>query len=351
MTQSARTLKEDTPESATSGTTGLDDSNRAGLIDDLDILSTGTLGWLRNNIKLFDPSSANRLPATLKVKSSLELAQLCRLWARFRPDDAGLHEVTSFVREIWQHPDFSQLVAADTSSDGLFALVYGAYAPTGVTSGFHRAALAELVANGDLTAQGRSPYSRLETRYFAELAGVDHQIESYAELYAASILAELAATDSKPISEYDAYAITHTIWQLTDFGFRDPDLTDDDRERALGVVDRLTRFCVRNDKWDLLGEFLLARFCLDRDLTHSTSVAAGIKRLRQVQLASGAIPGRSAERRPAESATVADFFQTCYHPTMVASMASLAISFASKMPNHEPLTQKGGTHGQDHHVR
>jgi uncharacterized protein DUF6895 len=299
------------------GTKMLEEDVRADIIDDLEILSTGTLGWIRQNIKLLDPSSTKELPATLKVKSSLELAQLCRLWTRFRPDDDGLPEVASFVREIWQDPDFFQLVAADTNSDGLFALVYGALAPAGITSGFHRTALAELVANGGLTTPGKSPYSRLETYYFAELAGISHRTESYAELYAASILAKLATAKSKPISEYDAYAITHTIWHLTDFGSRDPGLTCDDRERVLGVVDRLTRFCIRSDKWDPLGELLLA------------SMAAGIRRLRQVQLACGAIPGRSSEQRPAESSTIVEFFQTCYHPTIVASMASLAISYAA----------------------
>jgi hypothetical protein len=325
-------LKEDAPEAKTSGTPGAADNTRAGVIDDLDSLSTGTLGWIRHNVKHLGPSSTNGLSATLKIKSSLELAQLCRLWARFRPGDDGLHEVTSFVREIWQRADFSQLVAADISSDRLFALAYGALAPAGGTGKFHRVALAELVANGDLTAHGKSPYHRLETRYYAELAGVGHRIEfeSYSELHAAGILAELTAATSKPITEQDAYAVTHSIWYLTDFGFRNPVLTDDDQNRALRVVDKLTRHCVRNDKWDLLGEFLLAQFCLDENAAQSTSMAAGIKRLRQVQLASGAIPGRSIERQPAKSATTVELFEKCYHPTLQAAMASLAISYAPK---------------------
>jgi ribosomal protein L16 Arg81 hydroxylase len=332
-------LKEEAPESALSGITGAVDNTHASVVDDLNILSTGTLGWIRQNMKLLDPSSPNGLPALLKIKSSVELAELCLLWARFQPDDNGLQEVTAFVREIWQDPNFAELLAADTSSDGLFALAYCALAPVGTASGFHRTLLAELEANGDLLAgvansdleaRWKVPYSRLETRFFAELAGLDHRIESYAELYAASIIAELAGKKFTSITRPESYTITHTIWYLTDFGFRDPVLAEADREQALGVVDKLTRSCIRGNEWDLLTEFLLAQFCLDRDSARSTSVAAGITLLRQVQLANGAIPGRSAGQRPAESATPAEFFQSCFHPTVQASMASLALSYASR---------------------
>jgi len=332
-----RMLNEDAPESGISGAAGGAAGRRAGVLDDLDVLSTGTLGWIRHNIKLLDPSSADELPATLKVKSFLELAQLCRLWARFRPDDDGLDELTSFVRDIWQRSDFSRLVAADISSDRLFALVYGALAPAGVTTGFHRAALAKLVANGDLTAHGKLPYARLETRYYAELAGVGHGIESYPELYAASILAKLVTSGPISITVMDAYALTHTIWYLTDFGFRDPVLTYEDRERVLQVLGRLTRFCIQSNKWDLLGEFLLAQFCLGGNPDNCSSMVVGIARLRQIQLANGAIPGRSAEEQPAKSATMVDQFQKCYHPTLQAGLASLAIFSA-----HGTLRTGGG---------
>src|SRR6185503_8430749 len=57
------------------------------VIDDLDGLSAGALHWIRGNLHFLDPSSANDLPATSKVKAILELALLCRLWARWRPAD------------------------------------------------------------------------------------------------------------------------------------------------------------------------------------------------------------------------------------------------------------------------
>jgi hypothetical protein len=282
-------------------------------------LAAGVLHWIPRNLGFLDPASTD-LPPTSKVKAALELALFCRIWARLRPADDGLAEVAAMVRRIWQSPDFSRQVTADPAWARQYALIYAALAPPGLTGSLHQAAVEE--------PADESPYLRLETRYYAELAGIGHQIESYAELFASSILAGPAT--ALPISKRRAYNITHTVFYLSDFGLRDPGLARAERERALGLVCQLTDHFVRDDQWDLGGELALTQFCLGGNPADTPSGVAAIKRLRQIQLPNGAIPARSAAQLPGSSATAVELFWKAYHTTLVAGLLSLVVSFAPR---------------------
>jgi hypothetical protein len=257
------------------------------------------------------------------VKASLELALLRRLWARLRPDDDGLGEVSAYVEKIWQSEDFPRSIAASDYPQS-YKLTYCALTPPGVTIDFRRIALAELIGDDYLTSDGKSAYLRLETRFYAELAGVMHEFESYADLSASGILAKLGTVRS--ISEQEVYELTHSIFYLTDFGFHNTDLRPADRERILPIINRLADYCIRNDYWDLTAELIWTQFCLGEDPANSASGRAGIQRLRQVQLPNGAIPGRSSGRLPGESATLVEIFRKAYHTTLVTALVSLVLS-------------------------
>lgn len=147
------------------------------------------------------------------VKALLQLALLRRYWAKVRPGDADLGEVTATVERVWRQPEFARLMAAEPSYARQHQLMYGALAPPGMTSmgrgGPHTTALARLAADGYLAPGRKSPYLRLEIRHYADLAGVEHRIESYAELHEASLLAH---AETLPVADLDVCVITHTIF-------------------------------------------------------------------------------------------------------------------------------------------
>ncbi|GAA5049013.1 hypothetical protein HNP84_004366 [Thermocatellispora tengchongensis] len=285
-------------------------------------LSAGATRWISENVDYLDPSYPD-LPVTPKVKASLELALLHLFWSRVRPGDDDLARVTETLHKIWRDPEFPRQVAAKPAYFRQYGLIYGALAPAGITGGHHLATLAELAPGGHLAPYGKSPYLRLETRYYADIAGLGHAFESYRELYEASFLANL--TTVLPMDIEDAYTITHTVFHLTDFGFRDAGLTDEERERALGIADRLTDHFVEADHWDLTGEFVLTQFCLGADPARTRSGIGGIRSLLAAQTPSGAIPGRFAAQRPGPSATPVELFRKSYHTTLVAALASMII--------------------------
>ena len=53
-----------------------------------------------------------------------------------------------------------------------------------------------------------------------------------------------------------AYAITHTLFYLTDFGGRGAALSHRQRERAVDLVEVLLLHYWRTGRWDLVGELL-----------------------------------------------------------------------------------------------
>lgn len=277
---------------------------------------------MSRSLEYLDPEYRG-LPVTPKLKASLELALLRRLWARSRPDDAGLRDVAALVDKIWRDAEFPRQIAAAPGYARQYGLMYGALAPPGLFGGFHRAVLEKLTPDGYLMPFGKLPWLRLETRYYADLAGVDHRCESYRKLYEISFLANL--TTVLPMEMQDAYSITHTLFHLTDFGIRDAGLTGEERARARRIVDELTFHFVAADYWDLVAELLLTQFCLGLDPTRTPSGVAAIRCLAQAQTSVGAIPGRHAGQRVTESVPAIDFFRRSYHTTLVTALVAMII--------------------------
>jgi len=286
-------------------------------------LSEGAMRWLGRNLHLFDPFSPwSPLPEDRKVKAALELAIFCHSWAKLRPATDLLDEATALIQTIWQRPEFPLLIDAQSGYASAQRLVYAALAPAEVGHDQRGAALAQLKADGYLSQLGKSPYLRLEARYYADKAGVEHDIESYRELAEQSLLAK---PPDLPMSRSDAYTITHTVFYLSDYGFRDPDLPSEVREQGQRLTCSILDSCVSRDKWDLAGELVITLACLGGNPTDTPSGQAGVRCLALAQLPNGAIPGRSASVRAEESLSPAEFFSKAYHTTLVTALMSLIV--------------------------
>ena len=296
----------------------------------LDQLSAGALDWLGNNLDRFDPYAAGSCFATHgRAKAALELALLCHCAARLADaPDGRLADATTLVRRLWQHRDFPQLFDAHPEYTSSYRLIYAALAPDGIDDTVCRETLGRLTPDF-LSPRGKSPYQRLEIRYYADKAGVRHTMEPYTELYQQSRLARLAAAASEkspPLSTGEAYALTHASFYLGDFGRTSPGLADEDLVRVRTLVSRMLLHCVENDRWDLAAELILTQFILGIEPLCTPSGAAAVECLARAQRPDGAIPGRSASRRATESDPAGEFFRKAYHPTLVTALMALAVS-------------------------
>lgn len=350
---------------------------------DLDRLSAGTLAWLGRNLDYFDPYSASA-PASAhgKAKAALELGLLCHCGARPDGGDGGnagdsvnggdgadggrLGKATALVRTLWQHPDFPRLITAEPRYAGYYAMAYAALAPDGIDDRPCRAALTRLTED-DLSPRGKTPFQRLEFRYYADKAGLRHTIEPYEELVEQSVLVTLAAKvperavpereelgravperaaldvaaakdaaakdaaadDPAPVTIPQAYAVTHSSFYLSDFGRTGPGLPEDARADAVELVRRMLEHCVRHDWWDLAAELVMTQVCLGTEPLRTPWGVAAVECLARAQRPDGAIPGRSAATRATAAEPAGAFFEKAYHTTLVTALMSLVVSSAA----------------------
>jgi hypothetical protein len=294
--------------------------------DDLTQLRAGALGWVRHNAGYLDsPSGSAELPAVPRAKALLQLARLCRNWAWSSPGDPGLAEVTALIHRVWRRPDLPCAFAANPRLTRQYRLMYCALAPD--SAGPHHQVLAGLAADGYLSRPWQSPYLRLEIAHHADMAGIPHEMGSYPELYAASLLA--GRTAALPITDDEACVIAHTIFYLTDYGLRAPGLDRLEAERARRIVTELTTHYLQRDAWDNAAKFVLAQLCLGVNPARTPSGVACLRMLARVQEEAGAIPAAAVALRPGPEATQTQRFRRAYQTTLMTALMSLMVSSAS----------------------
>ncbi|MFB6529242.1 DUF6895 family protein [Streptomyces sp. NPDC056399] len=308
----------------------------------LEQLSAGALDWLGGNLDHFDPfapaaGADTRSTPQAKAKAALELGLLCHRAARpagSAPDPLG--GAAALVRKLWQDPDFPRLFDGSPAYASTYRLVYAALAPEGIDATQCREALARLDPDF-LSPGGKSPYLRIEIRYYADKAGVRHTIEPYAALLPQSpllahradgpaVAAGTAGGAMRPLTVPQAYALTHTAFYLGDFGRAEPRLTGAGLDHARDLTHRMLLHCVAHELWDLAAELVLTQFVLGEDPLRTPSGAAAVECLARAQRADGAIPGRSAELRAGPGATAGEFFRKAYHTTLVTALMASIVS-------------------------
>ncbi|MFJ3597398.1 DUF6895 family protein [Streptomyces sp. NPDC090126] len=287
-------------------------------------LAASTGRWLGLHAGRLDSASGRaELPVTPRVKALLQLALLCRCWLKAAPDDIAARPVLAVVERAWRRPEMPRLLAHTPGSARPFGLIWAALAPAGTVPEARREMLDRLSAEGYLLPRRKSPYLHLGTRFYAELAGVEHELASYEELWACSLLAR---ADDMTAAELDVCQVTDTVFYLSDYGFRGTGLDAEARERALGVLERLADHCVREGAWEYGAKLLLAQHCLGSDPLRTPSGTAVLGMLVEARSPDGSIPGKTAQRRAPASAAPQEYFRWAYQSTLVTALTTLLLT-------------------------
>ena len=144
------------------------------------LLADGTLGWLASNLDRFDPFSASAQRGRGRtVKAVLELALLCHCarpgWTR-SPAPSAMRP-RSCARPGATRTSLASSPAARPPWPASTRSSPPRWHRPAVVSPQLRAAIAALARGGHLSPCGKSPYGRLETRFYADTAGLAHAIE------------------------------------------------------------------------------------------------------------------------------------------------------------------------------
>jgi hypothetical protein len=234
----------------------------------------------------------------------LGLPNHLRRWRRFLVDRCEDRAFAELARRV---PAYAYAIL----------LPYLALRTTGHRSSFHEESLRMAWESKYLFAVEVAPHRILDREYFLWKAGLRDDEPSWPTLYANTALA--LAPDALHLDREAAYAITHTLFYLSDWGRRIPSFTQKESERVTGILDCLIVHYWRLGHWDLLGELLMNRVALRAPSSHLATAAAAA--FLNAWRPDGCVPGEGTEIEGLDKAPLSEhasiIFRECYHTTLV----------------------------------
>jgi len=281
------------------------------------------LDWLGRNLRRFAPLDKFEAAPRIKpftelailyerlhsVKSeslaeSLRLPQHLRRWRRFLHSHCGDRAYAELARRM---PSYAYAIL----------LPYLVLRSTGYRSPFHEDSLRLAWDRGFLFDAEVVPHRVLDREYFLWRSGLLTAEPDWQGLYARTSLA--AAPGALHVDKEAAYAFTHTLFYLSDWGRRPPPFAEAEAERVAGIVDCLTVHYWRLRHWDLLGELLANRVSMRARGSHIPAAASSA--FLNAWWPDGCLPGEGGEveglREAPPSERESIIFRECYHATLV----------------------------------
>jgi hypothetical protein len=287
----------------------------------LDDTVQAALSWVTRNLRFYDLTGGPSR-SELRFKAFVELVFLALPLLRGANPPRAAHTIAEFAHGVISRCDWDGALATDPAT-ALFGCaialdltrVMGLRFPVAIEK------LRVLAADGVGEDLERVPYRRMDRAYSFARAGLVDEPDLRALFHATG----LGTSASAPVfSRHDLYGITHTLFYVTDMGFRPAELflAPDELNRARRAV-RLGTAVARADRDpDLLGEMLLCWAALDIPPDELTT--AGWRFIFDWQRDDGSVPPPSSFVPPVtddadERARIT--WEYRYHTTMVTALA------------------------------
>ena len=135
------------------------------------------------------------------------------------------------------------------------------------------------------------------------------------------------------------YALTHTVFHLTDWGRLPHRVPADVRDYLASWLPAWLDTCLEDEQWDLGCELLAVAASLP-DRPHRAVADQAWQRIAQAQDDSGAIPevGADLAGRPVERT-----FRSCYHSTLAAAFAAVLTDARPREGEPDGLSRAGAS--------
>jgi len=290
-----------------------------------------SLDWLSANLDRFSPIGVEQPGPKLKALSELAIlydrlraVTAPRLRERLLLSDV-LRRWRQFLVKQCEHRSYAELGRRLPAYAVPLLLPYMVLRPTGYTSPFHEETVRTTISKGFLFFEELLPYRQLDRSYFLWKAGLLPAEPDWPDLYAKTTLA--TAPDVLHLDRDAAYAITHTLFYLTDWGRRAPTFAAPEIERVTSILDCLAIHYWRLQHWDLLGELLANRMAVQPRKSHL--IAAATSAFLKAWRPEGCIPGEGVLIPGLDSASAAErdeiIFRECYHATLVGVLVCAGV--------------------------
>lgn len=300
-------------------------------LDRLYLFHQRALAWIDHHLEAFNPLTSERDSSALTIyqtKALGELALLCMLSARHtrgKPEPT-IERFLRFIHAIWQRPQFQEKIYRQPTYFYLYLMLYVVLRQSHFIDDSAQEMIQRAIDQGYVTAVETTPMRLLDRRHMLDAGQFQHTLPSYEELYAQTLLAQ--ASPPFYYTDTDAYAITHTLFYLTDFGKRStPALSGEHRSTVHWLIETLLGLYLYRKHWDLVGELLLDCYCLHR--YPDILVPIAWEAVWRAQLPDGSIPGPRFSAPRLEQMDDEQGKQYCfeqnYHTTLVHAITSFLI--------------------------
>ncbi|MBL8228490.1 MAG: hypothetical protein JNL98_08435 [Bryobacterales bacterium] len=279
------------------------------------VCATRATKWLAANLHEFNPEGERESKSKLRSKALVELALLAAY--RKKLGDTALcpdyERIVAAIHRYASEPGYWQTCARDNRALLLYGLTYAGLRTCGHEVPEFRHTVANAIRAGAMQ-QERLPYRQLDLLHFLELAGFKAPW-SYREVCKHTLLC--SDPNVVTLSDSDAYAITHALFYMTDFGLRDGDFCARfQRARAVELVEQMLRIYIERENPDLVGELICSLYCLQAP--HTSLLTEAWNYLVGIQRDDGHIPGPQHIVPESEG-----IWKSAYHTTIVFVLAAL----------------------------
>lgn len=233
-------------------------------------------------------------------------------------DDYRIRDIISHVKEIANSVDFHFNMHKNLELFPFYLGITNGLKSAGITYPQYDFYLQQTVDSCLMDLIERSNWNKIDFVYNLNFAGLKHHMPDKSVLYKDSSLFHLPSIAH--VRNIDAYAITHIIFHMSNFGAEDMDAqlkhkTAETKE----YVALLTGLYDHYKDYDLLGEMLICCHNLKhRDFPlfqlHWDNLLAS-------QKPGGDFVGRHIQAMPEPPVEAAEIFQHNYHPTLVGLIA------------------------------
>ncbi|HEY7415346.1 MAG TPA: hypothetical protein VH593_09150, partial [Ktedonobacteraceae bacterium] len=179
--------------------------------------------WIDRYKNLFDPLDhewEKDTPDIYQTKALGELGLLCLLYHRY-DREMKENEVKGFLHlifDVWQHAEYRERIVRRPEYFQLHVMVYITLQQCGMIDTSYKGIIQQVIDQRYVTETETTAMRLLDRRHMLDSGQFSHSLPSYEELYKNTILAKEPSLIY--LTDTDVYAITHTLFYLTDFGRR-----------------------------------------------------------------------------------------------------------------------------------
>ena len=175
--------------------------------------------WLEQNIEHFNPlKDGSDTFGLYQTKALGELGLLCMLYHRTAKGDVepAVERFLCFIYNIWQQPEYQERIVRRPEYFQIQIMIYTVLQQCNVINDSYKGIIQGIIDQGYVTATETTAMRLLDRRHMLDCGKFRHNLPPYQELYHNTLLAK--APPVIYLSDNDVYAITHTLFYITDFG-------------------------------------------------------------------------------------------------------------------------------------